>query len=498
MRSKMVKNRLSLSIIGSAVLYLFALGLIIAPAKSFWLDEIASIQLAKNWSSMIGTSLQSEGNMWLYYLILHFWLKLGETELIVRLLSVLFACFTIPVVYLIGKKLFGEVAGRISVLLLSMNLFFIAYSQEARSYSLFLFLTALSTYFFLLFREKQKILYFLAYVICSVLAVYAHIFSIFFLIAQFFSLLFDRRKSTLLKRFFVSAVSMNILLLPMLLAPSFRSHPIDWIQHIDFRNGIAFFLALSGDNPVLLVMYFVLFLFILKKIYPAPAWCGIKKWEYAFLLSLLLIPPGIAFTYSFLIKPIVTSKYLICCLTPFVLLAASSLAEVRSKRVFTILLLLIFVFSSIRQYAWVSGGNAFSWVINNNKDDWRGIASYIAQQGKPHDVIIFYSYFIKEPFDFYWDKSKNFPNAMNVHVLDVSSNTSFHETGITLPEPDIRLIDSFPSHYSRVWLVLSNTDFAIPGRFAQKTRIQNALMRHYKLERKIMFGNIAVCSFVLQ
>jgi len=46
----------------------------------------------------------------LYYLLLHYWIALnGDTPYYVRLLSVLFGAGTIPVIYLIGKRMSGVV-----------------------------------------------------------------------------------------------------------------------------------------------------------------------------------------------------------------------------------------------------------------------------------------------------------------------------------------------------------------------------------------------------
>src|SRR5271166_952648 len=90
-----------------AVLRLHALG-----AKSFWLDEIASVAIARTPSSWFWHWLWTqEGNMALYYVMLRPWLEIHLGEATVRLLSVLPGIASIPVMYLLGKRLFDRNVG---------------------------------------------------------------------------------------------------------------------------------------------------------------------------------------------------------------------------------------------------------------------------------------------------------------------------------------------------------------------------------------------------
>ena len=50
--------------------------------------------------------------MTLYYLLLHFWLKLGDSEFLTRSLSSVFAVATVPVVY-VGRPLSDRGPGRL-------------------------------------------------------------------------------------------------------------------------------------------------------------------------------------------------------------------------------------------------------------------------------------------------------------------------------------------------------------------------------------------------
>jgi hypothetical protein len=70
----------------------------------------------------------------------------GSTTYDVRLLSALLGAATIPVMYLIGKRLSGTVVGLAAAVFLAVSPFNIAYGQEARMYTLLTFNAAVVIY----------------------------------------------------------------------------------------------------------------------------------------------------------------------------------------------------------------------------------------------------------------------------------------------------------------------------------------------------------------
>ena len=89
------------------VLRLIALGY-----KSFWIDEIASVAIARRASPVFWHFLwHDEGNMAAYYVLLRPWLHFGYGEGMVRLLSVIPGVLSIPLMYVLGRRLFGRAYG---------------------------------------------------------------------------------------------------------------------------------------------------------------------------------------------------------------------------------------------------------------------------------------------------------------------------------------------------------------------------------------------------
>jgi hypothetical protein len=116
--------------------------------KGLWLDETFSVWLAnQNVADMLGWILKIDGHPPLYYLLLHSWIALkGDTPYYVRQLSALFGAGTIPVIYLIGKRISGVVVGLAAAAFLALSPFNIYYAQEARMYTLLTFNAAVAMY----------------------------------------------------------------------------------------------------------------------------------------------------------------------------------------------------------------------------------------------------------------------------------------------------------------------------------------------------------------
>ena len=146
-------------------------------AKSFWLDEIASVVIAR----MPGNSFwhwlwTEEGNMALYYVMLRPWLEIHLGETAARLLSVLPGIASIPVMYLLGRRLFSRYVGILGALFLALSTCAVVYSQEARGYSWLLLGVIVSTYFFARLIEQPTYTMAVAYALACGVTFYFHYF----------------------------------------------------------------------------------------------------------------------------------------------------------------------------------------------------------------------------------------------------------------------------------------------------------------------------------
>ena len=116
--------------------------------KGMWLDETFSVWLANHSvAEMLQWMVKIDQHPPLYYLLLHYWIALnGDAPGSVRMLSALFGAGTIPIIYLIGKRLSGLMVGLAAAVFLALSPFNIYYAQETRMYTLLTFNTAVAIY----------------------------------------------------------------------------------------------------------------------------------------------------------------------------------------------------------------------------------------------------------------------------------------------------------------------------------------------------------------
>jgi hypothetical protein len=105
--------------------------------KGLWLDEAFSVWLGwQPLGQMWGWLLRIDQHPPLYYILLHFWMYLGDSAGTVRLLSALLGTLTIPVIYCLGRRLLGPSAGLMAALILAVSPFHVRFAQETRMYTL--------------------------------------------------------------------------------------------------------------------------------------------------------------------------------------------------------------------------------------------------------------------------------------------------------------------------------------------------------------------------
>lgn len=122
------------------------LRLLLLRTKGLWLDETFSIWMAKqSVTEMLQWVIKIDQHPPLYYLLLHYWMgRFGDNVYYVRLLSALLGVGTIPVMYLIGKRLSGALVGLAAAVFLAVSPFHIYFAQETRMYTLLTFNTAVA------------------------------------------------------------------------------------------------------------------------------------------------------------------------------------------------------------------------------------------------------------------------------------------------------------------------------------------------------------------
>jgi 4-amino-4-deoxy-L-arabinose transferase-like glycosyltransferase len=469
--------------------------------RNFWDDEAASVIFAElPWSSFWRTVSHYEANMSFYYLLLRGWVHFGDSEVVIRSLSVLFGLAAIPATYLLGRRLFGAREGLVSAALSAVNMFQIRYSQEARGYSLLLLLSILSTYFFLRAmdspREKR---YWFGYVVMGALGVYTHIFFYLVVLAQWLPLGYARLRSLRFRTVLWTAAGFIVLTAPMTLFLLTKDKgQVNWVPRPTVQLLLDFAKLFTGyGGSGLLAAYGALCLIAAYVAYRGTkheAGSSGERWRVNLVISWLAFPIASTVLVSFL-RPIFYDR--------FMAISAPALALLAGKGMFNLNRLfprLRFLFPA--SLVLVTGMSM--WGIHryddnpaSQGDSWRLATHYVLAGQQAGDAAFFYRASGSRPFTYYAHREIEEHGATSSPVVifpsDVSNAQEFNV------EPNDQQTRLALGGRKRIWLILQHYE-SLSERQAARRSIQNVLQKTYHVSQDQMFpgasGPIHVSLYV--
>jgi mannosyltransferase len=478
--------------IAATVLRLHLLG-----EKSFWLDEGCSYWYATlPWPRFWNLMWLREANMVFYYLLLRAWLHLGNSEAVLRSLSVVFGVATVFAVYRLGRDLFGQSVGLIAAALLAVHSFHIRYSREARSYSLLVFLLVLSTLFFARASSSSgKRSDWAGYVAIGALSVYAHIFALLVLIPHWLALGWRGMRRVGLKTVLFVWSTFAVLIAPMCVFVLVRGGEsrLTWIPRptlTSFLGTMRRLFGYGGGRSVAatavlgLLFAFLWSIAILMRTSDKSSDAKFPE-KLALKLTVLWIVFPIASTLAVsYVKPLFFVRYMVICTPAMVLLAA--LGAVKLRRL-------------LPTRAWISGlcvallallmldGTRHYFQTIDPDSDWRAVSQFIQKRADPRDAVFIYGSG-SEAFGFYERQGlalHKFPAAPAVVFppeLDPGGSRSY-KPGKT--------VQSATRDRERVWLVSPPGRQAVPARDLEQ-RFRLADTRDFSSEE----GTLRVSLYV--
>ena len=217
-------------------------------AQSFWYDEaVTSNVIHFGWTHGLLTQISnSESTPPLYYVLLKAWSRLfGNDEVGLRSFSALAGTGVVAVAYLIGASVAGRRVGLTAGALTAVCPTLIWYSQEARSYELFVLLAALSVLFVLRAsagdaghsRSREPAL--IGWSVVCALALATHYYAGFVVAAEAAWLLWNAHERGLSLRPVLIAcaplVAVEAALLPLMIHQIHVGHSA-WIDKLDLSQ----------------------------------------------------------------------------------------------------------------------------------------------------------------------------------------------------------------------------------------------------------------------
>lgn len=449
-------------------------------AKSFWIDEGASVAIARlDWYNFLRLLWRREANMTLYYLLLRGWIHLGGSEAFIRALSVLFALLTIPVLYLLGKRLFGRRPAMVACVLLAVNAFHIRYSQEARAYTLVVLLVTLASLCFVEAVQRPLRWKWSAYAIVAALAVYAQFYAVLVVVAHIAWWWRHERNtpdtsSAELRRalIFFAALTAPI----WIFIATTGAGPLRWLERPGIQSLRDFISAMTGNAGWLLALFYVALVVRAARgeqnqarnqahnedRNQAPEQQQKLVHPHAFAHAWLLLPIIITLLAS-LIRPVFLPRYLIICLPALTLLAGAALMTLPKMAAAAILI-------GMTGLSLQGTANYYARDFDLLREDWRGATAYVIEHQQPGDAIVFHANQGRMPFDYYaqlWNR----PEPV-IYFPGTNRIVTWHDF---MGSPSSTTLNEASRESRRVWLVLSHTNDTEPATKLSTSSLENHL-----------------------
>ncbi|MDQ6649022.1 MAG: glycosyltransferase family 39 protein, partial [Actinomycetota bacterium] len=190
--------------------------------SQLWLDEAQGVAIARAPLHTLLASLRIDGSPPVYYVLLHGWMAVfGTGTWAVRALSGVFSVATLPLAWLLARRLVGRSEAVATVLLLASSPFAVHFATEARMYSLVMALTAVGGLALLRVLDRPGWWPVAGIGVCSGLLALTHYWSFYLLAVLGIGLLLaywrgERARRPGYRRALIGLLSGGLLFLPWL------------------------------------------------------------------------------------------------------------------------------------------------------------------------------------------------------------------------------------------------------------------------------------------
>lgn len=492
-------------------------------SRGLWFDEILSVYRAEqSLPILLQIDANTQSNMALYYVLLHFWLNITTlfgllpTEFVVRLPSAIFAALSSVMVFLLGRRFLGLIAGITSAGIYLLSGLQLLYAQEARSYALQLLLICISWYalFALMTITGRHKRWWIIYTVMTILAIYIHLFSLLILAAQvvaFAGLLllpgpWHSRARSQLRSFVVSLLAIGLVIAPLLYASRHGSKTA-WLPIPHLQDIYTLFLNMAANSKTYVYVLLLFCLLALVGVLLASSSSGMqvlrkfalveesddkRVWQLRQLLPLtfallcwILVPVILSYVISQGSIRLFSSRYLVTIVPSLMLLVGVGITVMRWRTVQCVLslgLLLLTLHYAPYYYQLPQA------------EDWNAATFWLEQHYQANDGLVCYDnaegcevsveYYLTAypgPAHFTSDSPGSFP-WVNYDLTN--------RVGNGLPAVDPRALAIFAAHHPRI--------FYIVGRVSSSTAVAHArfaqhwLDTHYHLVGQIVTRTVSV------
>jgi mannosyltransferase len=424
-------------------------------SQSIWLDEGYSINEAQFPTSEIIRHSAESDNPPLYYILLHFWIKIfGDSEAGARSLSAVCGCIASVLIFIFLKKNYTFFAALFAALLITFSNIHIFYSQETRTYELVVLLTVISIGLFLrLLNTRKKYLYFLLILVNAAL-LYTHYLSLFVPLSQLLVSLFYVKSNIRFTVFFFCTFLLTIIcFIPWLHVPlnNLPKPGKFWLNAADFGNFKGVFISFLG-NKIALVFSSLLLIYGCWK-YFSERRSLISMAPELFLFILFFFPVVVTYFLSAKI-PVFLLRYLLFASVPlYILIAFITDFGIKNEKVkyLVAIILLILCMTSIQ--------------LKPSKDEnWKEAVRYL-QKVRNGNIAILSADYSRTVFTYYYHrelfrkKDKTDAGLISANIFPVKTLDEAGYNALPVSE--------------KIYVIFSHDEDADPDGTVKKIILQN-------------------------
>ena len=389
--------------------------------QNAWADEVLVLKESEpglSFREAYDIILLRDSTSFLHVFSIHYLsFLLGHTILTARIISAIAGVLSILYIYKLGNIMFSKRVGQFAAILLTLNLFHIEYSQEARSYSLLILFVILAFYNLYRYIHNPNFYNALYLGIWMGLTTNAHpigllnVASIYIIL--FLVFLFQKNNAARRNIFIGSVISglATLLLFSFIYPIVAAASKITsfWIAAASFKRIREVFTELAGKSEILLLLFILAFFFFTIKCIIAVRKNKTSILEnklifgYIVLFVWLFFEVGVVLIKSYTGVSILLSRYLLAVLPAMILIVVFAIELIKNSylKYFILTVLVSYsiynTFYITKYYETVSKAqfkNLSEFINRKNTDNDKVVSrfgwvlSYYVNQGNPETIVI--------------------------------------------------------------------------------------------------------------
>ncbi len=371
-------------VVAAATLVALLAGLFHLDRVGFWYDEGQTVGTVDR---PVGDALWRithwEVNQSPFHLLATAWIRLGDSEAFLRLLALGFWVGTVPLLFVLGRRLVDERVGAIAAVAYALHGFALEWGQQFRGYTMAAFVTTLATLALADLLEEPTTRRGVVYGAVAALAAYTHFFALLVLVAHAVTALVAGHRMPR-RPFVVAGLVGGVLLAPLAwFLLTAENDPISWVEAGSRNQVLEVATDLAGGASLALVAYGIagaLGLLALRRAVVTEGWT--RSWPILLIVLWVVMPLAIAVVATATVKPLLVARFLLVVVPGLALLAAVGIVELadRGPRLAARLAL-----------AGLLAASAVGVVDTWNRptfEDWRGAVDHIVDGSETGDVVV--------------------------------------------------------------------------------------------------------------